>query len=62
MKKVIINIISLFIIVFCAIYLSVLIIYPIEKMENAIQTLSISIILSVFLAGAIHQLTKNEKS
>ncbi|MDR4969247.1 MAG: hypothetical protein RG740_06480 [Acholeplasmataceae bacterium] len=62
MKNTIMNIISITIIIICVLYLllliSVLFQTPVEGIDSSILTLSISIILSVFLAGAIHQLKK----
>ena len=66
MKKIIMNIVSMFIIVLSAIFLVLLVLLFIHAsdivIEAAILTLSISIILSVFLARAIYHLIKNERS
>lgn len=64
-KKVIIDILSIIIVIFCLAYIILAFIVFINESENAkidlgTFLLSISILLSVFLAGAIYNLLRRD--
>lgn len=63
MKEKVLNIVSILIILFSGFYLLVILLAePLYDIAIAIQMMAFSIVLSVFLAGAIYQLIKKDKS